>query len=95
MSFSDKHFRKSRGDYNILVLSDVCHRRNQGKPRVCAACGDKWTCKYDEENETMQVWRNDKLDPDALLDRMGNDVAVECCTKQWTVACEYLAKVKK
>jgi hypothetical protein len=52
------------------------HHRNEG--RACDGCGARWTVQIDD-NEQFHVWKNGVQVDSAILDWIGNNVAVECC----------------
>ncbi len=77
---ADGTIRGTRG-FTILVVSAMLHAREAGKTRECHRCHAKWSMDY-RSGERPRVWKDDKEAPEALLDWVGNNVAVECCI--WT-----------
>lgn len=66
----------------VLVVSAMLHDRETGKVRECPHCHARWSILW-RRNEPPQVWRNGEESPSSLLDWVGNNAAVECCS--WPV----------
>ena len=75
---STRHVRHASDFGTVIVLTDFAHRRNQNNGRPCPICGDVWTVEVDDV-EDIHAFRNGESDDDAILDWIGNNVAVECC----------------
>jgi hypothetical protein len=65
----------------VLVLSGMFHVRGKNVGRRCPNCGEHWTVEQ-VAGEPPRVWRGEAECPEALLDWVGNNAAIECC--QWS-----------
>ena len=72
-----KHIRATRGSRVVVVLSDFLHKSG----RECKCCRARWTILIDTRRR-LHVWRNGVPMGKAILDRTGNNAAVECCQKR-------------
>jgi hypothetical protein len=69
-----KHIRATRGSRVVVVVSDYLHKLG----RECECCGARWTILIDDKRR-LHVRRDGVPMNEAILDRTGNNVAVECC----------------
>ncbi|MBF5043180.1 hypothetical protein FGE12_12340 [Aggregicoccus sp. 17bor-14] len=75
---SEKHVRRAGANRVVLTATSLYHRHGKNKGRQCANCRVHWTVDRDD-NEDFHVWRNGTPADEAILDWVGNNVAVECC----------------
>jgi hypothetical protein len=64
----------------VLVATEWYHKHGVHQGRQCDMCGARWTVLM--ENGQFQVWRNNQPSNEAIIDYVGNNVAVECCEKR-------------
>jgi hypothetical protein len=74
---SPRHVRATQGSRVVVVVSEFLHKSG----RECECWGSRWTILIDKRRR-LHVWRNGVLVNKAVLDRTGNNVAVECCRKR-------------
>lgn len=69
------HVRATQGSRVVLVVSAHLHK----KGRKCRQCGARWTVKFTHKRPKVHVRRDGERMDSAILDYVGNNVAVECC----------------
>ena len=65
----------------VLVVSGMLHARGKNQGRICPMCGARWTMEYQSQSPP-RVFRDDKECPEDLLDWVGNNAAIECCSSR-------------
>lgn len=71
--------RATNGRNHVLVANTMSHLHGRNQGRECPHCQVLWTVSTDEGG-SFQIWRNGQSADDAILDWMGNNVAIECCS---------------
>jgi hypothetical protein len=72
-----KQLRATHGSRFIVIVSEHLHKSG----RDCAHCGALWEIEFTERGD-VHAWRDSKRMDQAILDYVGNNVAVECCQKR-------------
>lgn len=75
---SQRHVRRTGAFKVVVTATDLYHRRGRNAGRECDVCHARWTVERDA-NDDFHVWRDGTPADDAILDWVGNNVAVECC----------------
>lgn len=75
-----QHVKPARANWVIVTISEYLHEHLNPKksPRICGVCGSAWTVRWNASG-TPDVWKNNTPMNSAILDWVGNNVAVECC----------------
>ncbi|MFC1837010.1 hypothetical protein ACFL2Q_20205 [Thermodesulfobacteriota bacterium] len=75
---SERHIRPTNDNKVVVVATEMYHEYGVNRGRRCHKCNDLWTVQR-EANGDFHVYRNGQSEDEAILDWVGNNVAMECC----------------
>lgn len=75
-----KHVRPSTAGRVVVTVSAHLHKQGKRTARRCPQCGALWTASYVKATGSIHVWKNSEPADAALLDFVGNNASVECCS---------------
>lgn len=75
---SEVQVRATKGVYTVIVATSLYHLRGKNAGRRCNRCKSVWTVQRDAQ-QNFHAWRNGTQEDAAILDWVGNNVAIECC----------------